>query len=228
MTTDAATTATRRTPLSRDRILTAAVALADKEGIEALSMRRIGHALGVEAMSLYNHVANKEDILDGMFDVIIGEIDMVTAGSDWRAIIRARAMSAREVLVRHPWAPSVIQSRTTISYAAMKYFEATLAVLFEAGFSEEITHHAIHTLGSRVLGFTQELFDMESAAPAAEEEMMNRLTPEDFPNAVRMLAEITHDKGSVVGNGCDDKVEFEFGLDLVLDGLDQLLQNADA
>lgn len=228
MTTDAAAPTSRRTPLSRDRILDAAVALADAEGIEALSMRRIGHALGVEAMSLYNHVANKEDILNGILDVIIGEIDMAETGPEWKTIIRARAVSAREVLVRHPWAPSVIQSRTTITYATMKYFEATLAVLFEAGFSEDLTHHAIHALGSRVLGFTQELFDMANTDPEAEKEMMERLTPEDFPNATRMLAKISHDKDTVVGNGCDDKVEFEFGLDLVLEGLDRLLQDSKA
>lgn len=224
MTTRAESTVDRRAPLSRERVLRAAVDLADREGIDAVSMRRVGSELGVEAMSLYNHVANKEDLLDGMVDVIVGEIDPAAEGGEWKATLRNRILSARRTMLRHPWASAAITSRRQPSPVMMKYMDATGGILLRGGFSVDLMHHAFHALGSRVLGFTQELFDDSSEldqSPEMQSVMLEQMAAE-YPNLTAVVRQVAHDDASVVGSGCDDQAEFEFALDLMLDGLERL------
>jgi AcrR family transcriptional regulator len=217
-----------RVPLSRDRVLRAAVKIADERGIEALTMRRLAEELGAEAMSLYYHVANKEEVLDGVVDVIIQEINEVVGrigtparGADWKKAMRERILSAREVLLRHPWAPRVIESRTTALPAVMQYHEALVALMRGGGFSNDLAHHAMHALGSRALGFSQELFATGGPVRAPEPAELEAMAAH-LPHLAGMLAEVAHDDpGSTLG-WCDDQTEFEFGLDLILDGLNRL------
>ncbi|MFV2064356.1 MAG: TetR/AcrR family transcriptional regulator, partial [Chloroflexota bacterium] len=170
-----------RAPLSRERVLQAAIKLADEDGIDRLSMRRLGQALSVEAMSLYNHVANKEDILDGMIDAIVSEIQLTSGGSDWRSALREQILEARGVMARHSWAPSVIETRKTISLPMMRYMESTCGIMRGGGFTVDLMHHSMHALGSRVLGFTQELFDDSEAldeSPEVQAIMLQQMTAE--------------------------------------------------
>lgn len=221
--TDAATQP--RAPLSKERILDTAVALADDSGVEALSMRKIAHALGVVPMALYKHVQNKDELLDGMVDAIVGEINPPGTGTDWKTTVRERVLSARRVLLRHPWASRVIESRIRArpdpTPAVMAYMDSMIGVFRAGGLSVDLTHHAMHVMGSRLLGFSQELF--EDAAPAdAPPAAPPPELAERFPHITELVMGISHDGGTVVGPGCDDQFEFEFALDLVLDGLDRL------
>ena len=159
-------TETVKRPLSRDLVLETAVSLVDHEGLGALSMRRLGQELGVEAMSLYHHVANKEALLDGMVDAVVGELNAEVgpgggeeAERDWAAALRARILTARTVMLRHKWLPAVLESRTSLSAPLIAYFEGVLATLRAGGFSHDLAHHTLHALGSRAIGFSQELFD---------------------------------------------------------------------
>ncbi|MFJ8104817.1 TetR/AcrR family transcriptional regulator C-terminal domain-containing protein [Streptomyces sp. NPDC096132] len=219
-----------RSPLSKQRVLGAAVALADEGGVDALSMRKIAQALGVVPMALYKHVANKNELLDGMIDVLVGEIDPPAGGTDWKAIVRGRVLSARRMLLRHPWAPEVIESRikarTTPTPAVMEYLDSMIGIFRAGGFSIDLVHHAMHVMGSRLLGFSQELFeDTSDRAPDPDamppEEMAAR-----YPHITALAMAVAHDPDSVVGSGCDDQFEFEFALDLTLDGLERLLGRA--
>jgi AcrR family transcriptional regulator len=223
MATPAEPDAASRTPLSKERVLRAAVVLADTGGVEALSMRKLAQTLGVEAMSLYNHVRNKEDILDGIVDVVVGEIDVCPSGADWKATLRQQVMSARKVLLRHPWAPPVIESRTGMSPAMMAYMNAVIGLLREGGFSIKLAHHAIHVLGSRVLGFTQDLFDDSTELSPEMAAMVARELADNYPYAAEMAMAVSHDGGL---GGCDDDLEFEFGLGLILDGFERLRATA--
>lgn len=226
MTTQIEATARRRDPLSRERVLAAAVELADREGIDALSMRRLGQELGVEAMSLYNHVAGKEDLLDGMSDLILGEIGQPVTEGEWKANIRATILSARRTMLRHPWGSAVIASRRQASPLTMKYMDSVGGILRRGGFSVDLMHHAFHALGSRVLGFSQELYD-DSVATENPEMMavMARQMADEYPHITEVIEQITHDEATVVGSGCDDQFEFEFALDLILDGLERRLES---
>jgi AcrR family transcriptional regulator len=206
-------------PLSKERVLRAAVVLADTGGVEALSMRKLAQALGVEAMSLYNHVRNKEDILDGIVDVVVGEIEVCPSGADWHATMRQQVLAARQVLLRHPWAPPVIESRTSMSPAMLGYMNAVIGLLREGGFSIQLAHHAIHVLGSRVLGFTQDLFDDSTELTPEMAAIVARELADNHPYAAEMAMAVSHDGGL---GGCDDDLEFEFGLDLILDGFERL------
>jgi AcrR family transcriptional regulator len=203
----------RREPLSRERVLRAAVALADGGGIESLSMRKLAHELGVVPMAIYKHVANKDELLDGMVDVVIGEIDPPFTGSDWKSAVRHRILSARRALLRHPWASRVIESRRTPTPVAVEYMDSMLGMFRSGGFSVDLTHHVMHTMGSRVFGFTQATMVREMAAT--------------YPHITELLTAISHDRGSVVGPGCDDQFEFEFALDLLLNGIERLRQQED-
>lgn len=219
-----------RNPLTRERVLRAAVELADRGGLEALTMRNLAHELGAEAMSLYYHVANKEAILDGVLDVVMDEIneavsmvDGPPATEDWKTLIRARILAAREVLLGHRWAPRLIETRTSISPATMRYFDGLLGVLRGGGFSYDLAHHAMHALGSRGLGFTQELFEPENADEGEEDisEAMAEMA-DQFPHLTGMMIEVAHDDPDSTLGWCDDQFEFEFGLDLILEGLDSM------
>jgi AcrR family transcriptional regulator len=214
-----------RLPLTRERVLEAAVKVADRDGIERLSMRRVGHELGVEAMSLYNHIANKEDLLDGMLDVVLSEIDPpLEDENDWRRVFHERVLSARRALQRHRWASAVIVSRVNPTPNMLAYMDSMIGIVRRAGFSLDLTHHAMHALGSRTMGFAQELFEDSGDSdvdPAAMELMIQQMA-EQFPYAAEIAIKVRHDDESVVGAGCDDQFEFEFGLDLILDGLERL------
>jgi AcrR family transcriptional regulator len=219
---DGARRARPRAPLSRERVLRAAVALADQGGVDALSMRKLAQELGVVPMALYKHVANKDELLDGMIDVVVGEIDPPAAGTDWKTAIRRRVLSARGALLRHPWASRVIESRTTPTPTVLAYMDSMIGIFRAGGFSVDLTHHAVHAMGSRLLGFTQELFDDTAEVDPEQEATMLREMAARYPHIGEMVAAITHDQTSVVGEGCDDQFEFEFALDLMLDGLERL------
>lgn len=219
-----------RTPLSRDRVLRTAVAVADEGGLDAVTMRGVAEALGVEAMSLYHHVANKEAMLDGTVDVVLTEIMAVVAPLEppdrpaaWKDTMRSRILAAREVLLRHPWAPTVIESRTSISPLVAVWMDGILGLFRVGGLSWDLSHHAMHALGSRALGFNQELFQPDDAADAADVDLLDEMA-EHLPNIVGMLQEVVHDDPDSTLGWCDDQAEFEFGLDLLLDGLDRLCQ----
>jgi len=217
-----ATTETTRTPLSRERVLAAAVALADRDGVETLSMRRLASELGVVPMALYKHVANKEELLDGMLDVVVQEFDPPRTDLSWREAVRERILSAREALLRHPWASRVMETRTEPTPVVMAYMDSMIAMFRAGGFSIELTHHAMHAMGSRLMGFSQELFnDQSDTDPAIEAEMFTQLA-HVYPSIYELYVSIAHDDASVVGPGCDDRFEFEFALDLMLDGLERM------
>jgi AcrR family transcriptional regulator len=211
-----------REPLNRERVLRAAVALADGGGVESLSMRRLARELGVVPMALYKHVANKDELLDGMLDVVVGEIDPPRSDVGWKTAIRDRILSARRALLRHPWASRVMESRTEPTPAVLAYMDSMIAMFRAGGFSMDLTHHAMHAMGSRLMGFSQELFnDNADTDPETEAEMRTALAG-TYPSIYELYLTITHDDASVVGPGCDDRFEFEFALDLLLDGLERL------
>jgi AcrR family transcriptional regulator len=211
-----------RPPLSRERVLAAAVALADARGVEAISMRKLAQELAVVPMAIYKHVAGKDELLDGMVDLVVGEIDPPAGGTDWKTAMRRRILSARGALLRHPWASRVIESRTDPTPAVVAYMDSMIGMFRAGGFSIDLTHHAMHAMGSRLLGFSQELFqegtdlgpDMD---PAAVKAMAGA-----YPHITELVTAISHDGASVVGGGCDDQFEFEFALDLMLAGLERL------
>ena len=210
-----------RTQLTRERVVSAAIGLADREGIESISMRRLAQELGVEAMSLYTHVRNKNDLLDGMADAVISQIPLNAGGADWKTALRQMALAAREVMLRHPWAPRVIETRTAPGPAALGYINAVLGTLREGGFTIAQAHQAIHILGSRALGFTQALFDDsgdEDLNPEAAAQLQSQLGA-THPYVVEMALAVTH-SGAL--GPCDDDAEFAFALDFILDGLNGL------
>ena len=211
-----------REPLSRERILSTAMALADEGGVESLSMRKIALELGVVPMALYKHVANKDELLDGLVDDVVGEIDPPLPDADWKTTIRERALSARRALLRHPWASQVIESRTDPTPAVIEYMDSMIGIFRAGGFSIDVTHHAMHAMGSRLLGFSQELFEDTADDDPEAQAMMLQWMADRYPHITEMVEAISHDDASVVGSGCDDQFEFEFALDLMLDGLDRL------
>jgi len=211
----------RRAPLSRERVLDAAVALADEAGINTVSMRNLAQHLGVTPMALYKHVANKEQLLDGMVDVVIGEIEPPSPSGDWRPAVRNRILSARRALRRHPWASRVIESRTTPTPVVLGYMDSMIAMFRGGGFSVDLTHHVMHALGSHLFGFSQELFDTSiSLDPDVHAAALSQRS-DTYPHLVEIASGAAHDQ-SAAGPGCDDQFEFEFALDLLLDGFDRL------
>jgi AcrR family transcriptional regulator len=212
--------AERRTPLTRERVLGSAVELADRGGIENLSMRKLGQELGVDAMALYRHVRGKDDLLDGIVEVVIGEIERPPPGEDWKATLRETILAARRVMLRHPWAPRVLEERGTAGPAALAHIDAVLATLLGGGFSMDTAHHALHVLSSRIFGFHQDLFDDSGRAPDPEAQaMIVRSLAVSYPSLAELAAAASHDGGL---GACDDDVEFAFGLDLILGGLERL------
>jgi AcrR family transcriptional regulator len=214
--------ADHRAPLSRERVLQAALALADQGGIESLSMRKLGESLGVEAMSLYNHVANKGDLLDGMIDAVFREIDLPT-GPDWKATMRQRSTAVRAALSAHPWAVGLMESRTAPGPATLEHHDAVLGCLRRAGFSVQLAGHAYAALDSYIYGFAlqEQGLPFDSAEQAAElaPMILAQFPPGRYPH----LAEFTTEH--VLQSGYRFSDEFEFGLDLILDGLEGSLQD---
>ena len=220
MARQAKTTRPPRLPLTRERVLRTAVGLADEDGIESLSMRRLGRVLGVEAMSLYNHVANKEDLFDGLADIIVGEIEVPSETGDWKSAMRRRAISAREALTRHPWAGGLIESRTNPSAARRRYPDAVIGILRRAGFSIEMAIHAFFVLDSYIYGFALQEKNLPSGTPeelaGMSEAILRQLPVGEYPYIHEAIVDHVLTRGFHYGD------EFEFGLDLILDGLERL------
>jgi len=209
-----------RTPLTRERILAAAIDVADTGGLEGLSMRRLGQALAVDPMALYRHVRDKDDLLDGLRDVILGEIPMAAPQPDWRAAIRRQTLGAREVMRRHPWAPRLLEDRAQ-GASIIAYVDGILGIFHAGGLSIALAHHALHVLGSRVVGFTQDLFE-DAGDPEADPgaaAAFARSIAGIHPHVARLAVAVSHEGGL---GGCDSDEEFLFGLDLLLDGLDRV------
>ena len=213
----------RRAPLTRERVLRAAIRVADRHGIESLSMRKLGHELGVEAMSLYNHVRNKVDMLDGMVDVVFSEIDLPADGVDWRTAMRKRAISARQALLRHPWAIGLMESRATPGPATLRHHDSVLGSLRTAGFSVDMAAHAYSVLDGYIYGFTLTELTLpfsntEGAADVGEiaGNMLEGFRPAEYPH----LTEMAIDRATKPGYNYGD--EFEYGLDLILDGIQRV------
>jgi AcrR family transcriptional regulator len=224
---------TKRPPLSRDRVLAAAVALADAEGLSAVTMRRLAASLGVEAMSLYHHLPGKDGLLDGLVETVVAdvgdavaEVDDDAGPEEWQEVLRNRFLAARAVMLRHPWAPGLIGSRTSIPAGLYTYYEAILATLVRAGFTYHLAHRALHAFGSMPLGFVQELF---APAPAGLDVDSTEATAQladladVLPHVAAMVASEIHDAGDDTLGWCDSQAEFEFTLDLLLDGLGRRL-----
>ncbi len=204
-----------RVPLTRTRVLREAVALADEEGIDRLSMRRLGQRLGVEAMSLYNHVANKEALLDGMADLVSEDFAVPAPGEDWRQALRRCATSAHDVLARHPWAGTLLESRSHPGPARLRYLNGVVGVLVAAGFPIRSAYHAFLTLDSYIYGYTLQ----EVSAPARPNEVaeaaqafVDHLPGGEYPHLVAM-AELVMDPGY------DRSADFDVGLTMILEAI---------
>ncbi|MEV0683359.1 TetR/AcrR family transcriptional regulator [Nocardia sp. NPDC050378] len=212
------TPATRR-PLSRERILEGAIRVADRGGVEAITMRRIAQELGVEAMSLYHHLPNKDAVLDGVVDAVFAAIELPSEGlEDWRAAIRSRANSARAVLSRHSWALGLMDSRRNPGPATLRHHDAILGVLRQAGFSLPMAAHAISLLDSYVNGYVLQEANLPIDTPDHLEEVaggiLDRLPTAELPYLTEMIVD------HALQPGYDHTAEFEYGLDLILDGLE--------
>jgi len=219
MTTQTGSNAEPRAPLSRERVLRAATALADRDGVGSLSMRKLAQELRVEAMSLYHHVANKDDLLDGIVDLVFGEIELPSGDAGWKAAMRQRAISAREALRRHPWATGLMESRSTPGVTNLRHHDAVLGILRGAGFSVELAAHAYSLLDSYIYGFAlQEAslpFGTAEEAAAVAEDILRQHPAEQLPHLTEIAVEHVLRPGYDYGN------EFLWGLDLLLDGLER-------
>ena len=205
-------------------MLRAAVLLADEDGIESLTMRELGLRLGVEAMSLYNHVANKDDILDGMIDLVVSEIDLPADTVDWKAAMRGRAISAQSVFSRHPWASGLIDSRESSGPARLRYFDWVVGTLRRAGFTLEMAARAFSLLDSYIYGFGRQRLNMSAGGDMTPEDMaeafLRAIPADEYPYLREMVVE------HAMSSGYDESADFEFGLNLILDGLQRLLDGA--
>ena len=208
-----------RPTLTRERVLEAAIRLADAGGIGSLSMRRLAQELGVEAMSLYYHFANKDELLGAMLDAVYGEWALPAISLDWRADLRACAISARDVLLGHEWATGLIGRPTImVSQAQFRWMNAVLGRLRAAGFSANLTHHAYHALDSHIVGFVLWVLPYRAIVrdrPDFAAEVMASYSFDGLPHLAEHIREHAEDRPG-------DTSEFEFGLDLILDGLDRL------
>ena len=210
----------RRTQLSRERVMQAAITLADAGGIASLSMRRLAQALGVEAMSVYYYVSNKAEILNGIADMVVGEIQLPSPDADWKAALRTLALSARDAFVRHPWAASLVLSGAGTTPARLRYMEAILGTLRRAGFSAAMTDHGYHAIESHIMGFTLwesglNLGTREELAELATG-FLESLPSGEFPSIEEHVRQHLRPRDPA------DEGDFAFGLDLILDGLDRI------
>ena len=219
MSTRAKAPAERRIPLTRGRVLRAAMALADTGGLETLTMRKLGQELDVGPMALYRHVANKDDMVDGIVDLVFSEIDLPASGADWRTAMRERAISVREAMSRHRWAVGLMESRTNPSPANLRHHDAVIGSLRAAGFDMAMAAHAYSLLDSYIYGFAQTQMNLpfESTADIAEvaQEMLQPFPLNAYPNLAAFITE------HAMKPDYDYANEFEFGLDLILDGLEE-------
>jgi AcrR family transcriptional regulator len=210
-----------REPLNRQRVLAAGVSLADEVGIDSLTMRELGLRLGVEAMSLYNHVANKDDILDGMVDLVVSEIDLPPDPVDWREAMRRRAFSAQAVFSRHPWASTLIDSRQSSGPARLRYLDWVLGTLRRAGFTPEQAVQAFSLLDSYIYGFGRQQVNMSAGPDGTPEEraqaFLKAVPATQYPYLSELIVNYASDAVY------DQDTDFAFGLNLILDGLHRLL-----
>jgi len=215
-------------PLSKERVIQAAVELAASEGIEGLTMRRLAEELGVGAMSLYHYVPNKEELIDGMVDVVFAEIELPSIGDgDWQAAMRRRAISTRDALRRHRWAAGLMESRVTPGYASIRLHDAVLGCLREAGFSIEMAIHAYSVQDAYIYGFAHQEksvpFDTPDEIPGVVEQQVQHIeeSPDlgDLADQFPYIAEVV--VGHVATSGWDFRDEFEYGLDLILEALER-------
>jgi AcrR family transcriptional regulator len=215
MTTQATNRAPRRVPLSRERVLDAAIKLADQGGLESLSMRRLGQELGVEAMAVYYHFANKDEVIDGIVDIVFSQIDLPASGVDWKSAMRQRAVSLRDVLLRHRWAIGLMESRRKPGPANLRHHDVVIGSLRSAGLSMPTIAHAYSLVDSYVYGFA--LFTMNLPFDPSEEvadlgqDVLRAFPVNAYPNLVAYI--------SAMRPGYNYGDEFEYGLDLILDGL---------
>jgi AcrR family transcriptional regulator len=209
-----------RAPLSRDRVLQTALQLADRDGLDALTMRALAVELGVEAMSLYYHLPNKNAILDGVVETVFAEIETEVGGftvPEATDALRARILGARRVLLRHPWAPWIMNARGAPGPTAARHVDGIVGIMHAGGLSYDLIHHGLHAIGSRVYGYVQELSDDKDAPAPVELAQLAVFAP----NLAAMLAEVVHDDPDSTLGWCDDQTEFEFGLDLLIEGLER-------
>lgn len=211
-----------RSPWTRERVLEAAIALADAEGIESLSMRRLSQELGGGAMSLYNHVTSKDDLLDGMIDEVFAEVDAPSPGDGWRTAMGRRAASIRTVLARHRWAVGLMESRSSPGPATLRHHDAVLGCLRGAGFSVELAAHAFSALDSYIYGFALQESTLPFHTPeetaALAQVILAKLPADEYPHLFELTTE------HVMKPGYDYGAEYGFGLDLILDGLERALR----
>ena len=204
--------------LTRTRVLYAAIKMADDGGIELLSMRKLAQALGVQAMSLYNHVTNKEDVLDGMVEIVAAKIDLPTLGADWKGAMRQRAISHHQMLLDHPWATMLLVSRINAGPVMLRYIDATIGCLHAAGFSYEMADRAWNAMDSHIYGFTLQAlnfpFEPEEYGETAEE-YLPQIPKDEYPFLNALSQE-------VISGAYDGVQDFCFGLDLILDSLERL------
>ncbi|HVD53434.1 MAG TPA: TetR/AcrR family transcriptional regulator [Propionibacteriaceae bacterium] len=219
MSTDT-TTARRRTPLTRERVLQTAVRRADQGGIASLSMRKLGQELGVEAMALYHHFANKDDLVDGMVDLVFGEIELPPSTRDWRTAMRQRAIGVRDALLRHRWAVGLMESRRRPGPANLRHHDAVIGSLRAGGFDIGMAAHAYSVLDSYIYGFalTKMNLPFETSDDVADvaQSMLQPFPPDEYPHMLEILTDHVMKPGYNYGE------EFEYGLDLILDGLERV------
>lgn len=215
-----------RRRLSREQAVRAAINLADRDGIEAVSMRRLADALGVVPMAMYKHVVDKEDLLDAMVDLVVADYEEPPQGLAWRDEVRARIVAARRSLLAHPWLRPVIETRARRTPAILGHMDALAGAFLAGGCSADLTHHAMHALGHRIWGFSPEAF--QEATPVAlpddpdERDAFVRRWTEAYPNIVAIARTATDDDLDAVGTGCDEEFEFDFALDVLLDAFERL------
>ena len=207
-----------RVPLSRERVLSVALAFVDEHGIDALSMRKLAQELGVEAMSLYNHVDGKDDIVGGILALVAGEIELPPEGADWKEALRRRAISAHDAFRRHRWAAALWMSSRGGDGSGMKDGDAILRCFREAGFSKDVTYHAFHVFNGYVLGFTLQEQNFPYDSTQLKEmaaKFLREFPADEYPHLAEHI-----EQHMEPGDGHHS--EFAFGLDLILDGLERL------
>jgi AcrR family transcriptional regulator len=209
----------RRAPLTRDRVLRAALALADAGGLESLTMRRLGEDLGVGPMALYRHVINKDDLIDGLVDLVFAEIGLPPEATDWRTAMRERAISLRDALLRHRWAIGLMESRINPGPANLRHHDAVIGSLLAAGFDMTMAAHAYSLLDAYIYGFAMTKMNLpfETSEEVAEvaQTMLQPFPVNSYPNLAAFISEIAMQPGYDYGD------EFEYGLDVVLDGVER-------
>ncbi|MEV8264158.1 MULTISPECIES: TetR/AcrR family transcriptional regulator C-terminal domain-containing protein [Microbacterium] len=207
-----------RRPLDREQVLAAAAALADEIGLERTSMRRVADELGVTAMALYKHVANREELIDGMLDRLVASIGVPAGGLPWQDALRERIGSARMVMGAHPWAQAAIETRAAATPTVLGYMDSLMNIMFDGGLSADLVHHAMHALSTRMWGITRDVLPTPEvpADPAVRARALSEFAV-SYPAIVRMATTAPH-----AGAACDDDAEFAFALDLLIDGFARL------